>query len=348
MRDWTVMRMVLLSGVLVLGLATLAMAEKQAALGGTDGFVERMGAGARELGRGNTGTADTAALPGAYWNPGLLGFRRHLAVALHGENRDLDRAGGSLGIEGGAGARMGVGLGVLFRGDTDFQVVSDDDQNLGSASPYFMMAYLGLGYRLSRMDGVGFSLAFSRENLGVAGFYDDIEMVDEYQSPVSINIGWHRIWNERWSSGVMVRNLGLNSRLSAAWDRNPSRDNSLSSTDALRPKVLQVGVGYHAPLLGRPAHLWIEMLDYQVADTLLVFDPDWHVWKARLGFESEIIDRGFVRSGLDDGNPSVGLGYCFELRMGRRRVPLQVDYALVYEWEAGLWNPLSFGLRSAF
>lgn len=329
-------------------LSTIVLAEKQATLGGTDGFVERMGAGARELGRGNTGTADTASLPGAYWNPGLLGFRRNLAMSLHGENRDLDRAGGSLGIESKAGARMGVGMGLLFRGDTDFKVVNEDDQDLGSATPYFMMGYLGLGYRISRFDGIGFSMSFSYENLGVADYYDDIDMVDDYQSPVSLNLGWYRQWNSHWTSGVVVRNIGLNARLSSAWTRSPSRDNTLGTTEAFRPKVLQVGVGYHAPLFGRPAHLWLEALDYQVADTLLVFDPDWHIWKARLGIESEIIPDGTVRAGLDDSNPSLGLGYLFRLRAGRRQIPVQVDYALVYEWEAELWNPLSFGLRTTF
>ena len=39
-------------------------------------------------------------MPGAYWNPALLAFRKNIAYSLHAEKRDLDRAGGSLGIEG--------------------------------------------------------------------------------------------------------------------------------------------------------------------------------------------------------------------------------------------------------
>lgn len=328
--------------------ALYALAEKQATLGGRDGFVERMGAGARELGRGNTGSADTASVPGAYWNPGLLGFRRQLAVAFHGEKRDLDRAGGSFGLESGAGARMGVGLGLLFRGDTDFEVINEDDQSLGSATPYFMMGYVGLGYRLTRQDGLGFSLSFSYDHMGVRSLYDDseeLDMVDAYQSPISVNLGWYRVWNAQWTSGVVIRNLGINSKLSARWDKNSNR---LSSSESLRPKVLQVGVGYSATLKGIPVKLWLEALDYQVADTLLVFDPDWHIWKARLGVEVEAIPKGFVRAGFDDGNPSLGLGYRFDVRWNRRRVPLWVDYALVYEQEADLWNPFSFGLRTVF
>lgn len=339
MRNW---------GMTLIFLAVALWADKQATLGGTDGFVERMGAGARELGRGNTGGADTGSAPGAYWNPGLLGMRRDLALSLGGENRDLDRAGGYLGVESGAGKRMGVGMAVLFRGDRDFQVISDDDEDLGTAQPWFMMAYVGMGYRLSRIDGIGFSFSFSYDNLDLASHYTDADMVDAYQSPVALNLGWYREWNARWTSGVVVRNLGLNSKLSASWQRNPSRDNSLSTTEAYRPKVLQVSLGYHAPLFGRKTNLWLDVLDYQVADTLLVFDPDWHIWKSRLGIETEVIPQGMVRLGLEDRNPSLGLGYTFLVRWDRKRIPIALDYALLYEWDAELWNPLSFSLSTRF
>ena len=119
---------------LVLIFSTMAAAgvvEKKAALGGFDGFVERMGAGTRELGRGNTGSADTSAMPGAYWNPAILGFRQNLSYTLNGEKRDLDRTGGSLGIESSVGKRMGIGFAMLYRGDMDFKVIDDDDQTLG-------------------------------------------------------------------------------------------------------------------------------------------------------------------------------------------------------------------------
>src|SRR5574344_2553504 len=118
-------------------LSASAFADKKATLGSFDGFVERMGAGAAELGRGNTGSADTAAQPGAYWNPAIRGFRTYTAYSLHAEKRDLDRAGGSLGVEGRVGKRMGVGFAMLYRGDHSFDVVSDDDETLGNTSPYF-------------------------------------------------------------------------------------------------------------------------------------------------------------------------------------------------------------------
>jgi hypothetical protein len=89
-----------LSIVLALAAASQVYAiERKAALGGFDGFVERMGAGTREMGRGNTGSADTASMPGAYWNPAILGFRENTNYTLNADKRDLDRMGGNAGIE---------------------------------------------------------------------------------------------------------------------------------------------------------------------------------------------------------------------------------------------------------
>ena len=158
-------------------------ADKKAALGGMDGFVERMATGGRELGRGNIGAADTSAMPSAYFNPALLAFRSNVGYALAAEKRDLDRAGGSLGIESSVGKRMGIGAAVLYRTDLDFEVINSDDETVGSAQPYFTTTYIGVGYRLTRKDGIGFSLAMSYVNLDISGDYEDADLEDSYQTP---------------------------------------------------------------------------------------------------------------------------------------------------------------------
>ena len=61
--------------------------------------------------------------------------------------------------------------------------------------------------------------------------------------------------------------------------------------------------------------------------------------------EWEALEGALVRLGFDDRNYTFGLGYNFSLRFGKRRYQFQIDYALVYESEAELWNPLSFGFR---
>lgn len=335
-----------LSLVLALAAASQVYAiERKAALGGFDGFVERMGAGTREMGRGNTGSADTASMPGAYWNPGILGFRQNTNYTLNADKRDLDRMGGNAGIETKVGNRMGVGFAMLYRGDLAFDVVNEDDETVGTATPYFTMMYLGFAYRATRQDAIGLSLSMSYDNLDISEHIEGYEVVDDYRSPVTINLGWLRQWNNKWSTSVVIRNLSFSENLSAKWDRNTSTDNSLPSTEGVRPKVLQIGLGYRSHIMGKPVYAWMEAIDYQVADTLLAFDPQLHVWTGRVGFECDIIEGGTVRVGMDDLDFTFGLGYKFNVRIGKKKYLFDANYALLYESEAGLWNPLSFGLR---
>lgn len=337
----------------VLGIAALILcfampafaSSKKASLGGFDGFVERMGGGTRELGRGNTGTADTATLASAFWNPAILGFRENLGYTINAERRSLDRMGGSLGVEGKVGKRMGVGFAMLYRGDLAFDVIDDDDQTLGTATPFFSMLYLGFAYRATRRDAFGLSLSMSYDNLDVDEYIEGIKFVDDYRSPVTINLSWLRQWNEKWSTSVVIRNLSFSRNLSARWSKNTSTDNSVASTEGLRPKVLQVGVGYRSKIKDKPVYAWMEAIDYQIADTLLAFDPDRHVWTGRVGFECEVIPDGTVRVGMDDLNWMLGAGYKFKIRIGKSLYPFDINYALSYESRAGVWTPLSVGLR---
>ncbi|SHK89928.1 hypothetical protein [Fibrobacter sp. UWB12] len=316
---------------------------KKSELGGFDGFVERMGAGVREMGRGNTGSADTASMPGAYWNPALLGFRENLGFTINFEKRDLDRLGGSLGVEGKVGKRMGMGFAVLYRGDTDFKVIDNDDQTLGEAEPFFTMFYLGFAFRATRQDAFGLSLSMSYDNLDIAEFYDGVE--ESFRSPVTINLSWFRQWNRKWSSSVVIRNLSFSKNLSAKWTKNPSKDNSLASTEGVRPKVLQIGLGYRSQIMGKPVYAWMEAIDYQVADTLLAFDPQLHVWTGRVGFECEVIPNATLRVGMDDLDWMFGAGYKFDIHIGRKKYPIEVNYAFLYETRAGIWTPFTLGLR---
>ena len=335
-----------LSATLLVALAAQAnVIERKATLGSFDGFVERMGAGTREMGRGNTGSADTASMPGAYWNPAILGFRENFNYTLNADKRDLDRMGGNAGIETKIGNRMGVGFAMLYRGDLNFDVINDDDETVGTATPYFTMMYLGFAYRATRRDAFGISLSMSYDNLDISEYEKGFDVVDDYRSPVTINFGWLRQWNDNWSTSVVIRNLSFSENLSAKWDRNTSTDNTTYSTEGVRPKVLQIGLGYRSHIKGKPVYAWMEAIDYQVADTLLAFDPQLHVWTGRVGFECDIVEGGTVRVGMDDLNFTFGLGYKFNVRIGKKKYLFDVNYALLYESDAGLWNPLSFGLR---
>jgi hypothetical protein len=327
---------------LVLGATAFAWESKKANLAGLDGFVERMGAGIREQALGNTGVADREAQPGAFWNPALVASSRQgIVMSVGGEQRSMGRTGTQVGVQSGVGTRGGVGFALLGRGDTDFEVVNEEDEDLGQAYPYFYMAYIAVGWRLNRYDLLGVSFSRSGENLGVAQYYSELR--DDGQSPTSYNLGWHHTWSSRFETGMVVRNLGFNSDLSARWTRNPSNG---SESQALRPKTLEMGATYSTKVKGRPFGLRVEVLDYLLADTLFVFDPDWHYWTARFGAEWEPISGGWLRAGFDSKNLTCGLGYQFNLRWNKKPWPLQLDWVFVYETLAGQWNPVSVGVRT--
>ena len=64
-----------------------------------------------------------------------------------------------------------------------------------------------------------------------------------------------------------------------------------------------------------------------------------------MGFECEVIPNGTLRLGMDDLDWMIGAGYKFEIRVGRKKFPIEVNYAFLYESRAGLWTPFNLGLR---
>ena len=170
--------------------------------------------GSKELAKGTAVVADSSAFSAVYWNSGMLAFKRDLTMALNVEKHKLSRTGGSFGIESGVGNRMGIGGAVLFIDD-------------------FILYYAGLGYRLSKADGIGVSLSVS---------YD---MVDEYQDHLAFDLGWFRFWSEKWQSGLQIRNLGFNSR----------------------DKSFEVGITHRNLLLSKPASVSLSVASNQDIDT---------------------------------------------------------------------------------
>jgi uncharacterized circularly permuted ATP-grasp superfamily protein len=109
-----------------------------------------------------------------------------------------------------------------------------------------------------------------------------------------------------------------------------------------------VGLGYRSQIFSKPVSAWLEAIDYQIADTLLAFDPDRHVWTARIGFDLEAIPKGRISVGMDGLQFSAGLGYQLDLRIAQKIYPIDLSYALLYESNVQLWSPLSFTIRGNF
>ncbi len=297
-----------------------------------------MGAGVRELGRGNTGTALLDAAPAAYWNPALLPFGRRTEVGLGGEVRALDRNGGFLSLQGRATGNLGLGLGVVNRGDFSVRAYDADENPMGTARPQNFASYLGLGLRTSRRNAFGATVQWYSSNLDVQGGYGNISFVG------GLNLGWFHRFGDSLSVAAVIRNLGLNSDLSADFDQTVLGDQSApgferSATDFF-PKTLILAAEWRHSYWNRPFAFAAEALDYQLKRDLYAADANFHRQAFRLGMECEVAERAHLRAGLDRGDITFGLGYAYP--WGRRL--LRFDYALVLESGWTTFNPFAVGL----
>src|SRR5690606_38319324 len=199
--------------LLAVACATAGSVSAREVLGGHEGWLDRMGAGVRELGRGNTGTALADAAPAAYWNPALLPFFRKTMVAGGAEIRSLDRNGGFLSLQGPVATNLGLGVGLVNRGDYNVTAYDANEVPIGTARPQAWATYFGAGVRTSRRNAFGATLQVYASTLDVGEGIGDVDFVG------GVNLGWYRRLSDSLSVAVVVRNLGINSRLSAEFDQ---------------------------------------------------------------------------------------------------------------------------------
>ena len=313
-------------------------------LGGYEGWLDRMGAGVRELGRGNTGTALQDAAPASYWNPAVLPFFRRTVGAAGAEIRSLDRNGGYLSLQGPVANNLGLGLSIVNRGDLALRAYDRNEAYAGTARPQAYATWLGAGVRTSRRNALGASLQLYASTLDIEGGIGDVDYVG------GLNLGWYRRVSDSLSVAVVVRNLGFNGRLSSEFEqtvtgRSLGAGFDLSSSRDFFPKTLVVAAEWRTRLLDRPIAVAGEVLDYQLSNDLVSFDPGHHSLAARVGGEWEIAERTHVRLGLDRLNPTFGFGYAY--RWSRARV-IQFDYALILERGATTFNPYAAGIKTTF
>lgn len=319
-----------------------SQASTEELLGAHEGWLDRMGGGIRELGRGNTGTSLEDAAPAAYWNPAVLGFMRRTQIALGTDIRTADRVGGFASVQGRAAGNLGYGLGVLHRGDFDVTAYDSDERSIGTARPQAIAAYLGLGLRTSRSNAFGVSVGWYSQYLDVGDGVGDVNTIG------FVNLGWYRRFGEHWRTAVVIRNLGIDADLNAGFDQVTLGEENAGgfarTSSDFWPKTLVVAGTYADTLAGRPAELSLEILDYQLKPALYSLDANFHAQRLRIGGEWEAWPDLRVRTGMDGLNVSAGFGYTFRFR----RRPVRFDYAITLEREVWTVNPMAVGLRYDF
>jgi hypothetical protein len=322
--------------------AAAARATSPEILGGHEGWLDRMGGGIRELGMGNTGTAAEEAMPAAYWNPAILPFNRQTTAGVGADMRSLQRNGGYAGLQGRVAANLGFGIGLLNRGDYDVTAYDADEKPLGTARPQAIGSYLGLGVKTSRSNSFGAAVQWYSYDPDLGGGTGGVNVIGIF------NLGWYKRWGNDLKTAVAVRNLGINSQLSADFDQT-----TLSNEDAqgfertasdFLPKTLVAAVFYTSHAFGKTMDLAAEVLDYQLKPVLYTSDAEFHVQTLRLGADWHVSDRINARLGMDQGNVTAGFGYA--LPWGRRR--LIFDYAFVAERGFLTLNPFAAGFRTSW
>ena len=256
-------------------------------LGGYQGWLDRMGGGVRELGMGNAASAYEDAMPSAYWNPAILPFPQRPMVAFGGEIRSLQRNGGFAGIQGRVFHNLGLGVGILNRGDYDVPVYDEDENFLASAQPQAFGSYLGLGLKTSRRNAFGVAFQWFHSNMGLTGVADAINSQEGVGGELDlfgtasvnqvglVNLGWYRIWNKNLRTGVVIRNLGFNEALSARFSYTTIPGNDQSGLESAEsdffPKTLVVAGSYSRNFYGYKWDFHGEILDFQLLDDLISF-----------------------------------------------------------------------------
>jgi hypothetical protein len=323
----------------LLGYVPQASATSPEVLGAHEGWLDRMGAGIRELGRGNTGTLIEESSAASYWNPALIGLPKRTQIAAGADARTADRIGGFASVQGRASGQLGLGLSVVHRGDFDIVAYDADEREIGTAKPQAIASYLGLGLRTSRSQGFGVSVGWYSQYLDVGDGIGDVNVIGFF------NLGWYRRMGEHIRVGAVVRNLGLDPELNAGFDQITLGEETVGGFERTSqdfwPKTLVVAGAWLDTLMGRPYEIAVEVMDYQLKPSLYALDANFHAQRLRWGGEWEAWPDLRVRTGMDGMNISAGFGY--DLRWRKR--PLRFDYALTIERNVWSVNPMAVSIR---
>jgi hypothetical protein len=151
------------------------------------------------------------------------------------------------------------------------------------------------------------------------------------------------------SVAVVVRNLGINRRLSAEFTQTVTAESAVPGFTPTGgdffPKTLVIAAEWRKRLWDREWAFAAEAMDYQLKSDLFTPNPAFHSQALRLGAECEVAERTFLRAGLDRLNPTFGLGYAY--RWSRARV-ITFDYALILERGITTFNPYAAGVKTSF
>jgi outer membrane receptor protein involved in Fe transport len=324
-------------------IAALSVSLQAVELGGSPGWVGRLGGGTREFTLGNAvGACEPAALD-AWWNPANLPLRNGWDLSMSAEQRPLDRQGGAIGAATNIGSRIGVGAVMLYRRDANVPIYDEDEALTGKSAPYFLQTQIGLGLRITRQISLGASFGVYSEDL-------DLDGVTTYRAPARIDLaGIYRGPDTLWAVSVLVRNIGLTSDLIAREDRNgTSSDGVSSSNSGIVPRTVEISGRYrYHPVQSQFVDILLTPV-YQMPGTAFLDSEDAQLgWRAGLDWHPNA--SWALRAGYEQGSWGFGGGMRilpWQDDTAYTRQSLWLDYGAMIERETGA-SLMSVGLRGS-
>jgi hypothetical protein len=280
--------------ILLLWITTAVFAET-GNNGGYAGAFLRMGLGARGLAMGNTGVADSENGFASYYNPAGLSFlnERHLSLTYY--FLSLDRQLHYMGVAFPIQPTAGVSVGWMHAGVSDIQGRSftgepDEVYNTGED-----VIYLSFSNAFLPWFSIGLNFKILRHQL-----------VELTGSGLGFDVGILLKPMDRIVFGIQFKDVGAG----YTWNTQKLFGESGGNYTDTFPQILKIGLAY------KYEQLFTFSGDVEISDK-----DDYRV---HFGGEYLFNDMLFLRTGMDNINPTFGIGLAYGFISN---IQTQIDYS---------------------
>ena len=282
------------------------------------GAFSRMGFGARGIGMGNAMSAVTEGNLVSYYNPALSAFQDGNLFQTSYSFLALDRSLNFISFtkrfdfssKNKAQKRSaGISLGIINSGVGNIDGRDNEGVQTGNLSTSENQFFIGFANRFSERLSIGLSAKFYYYKL-----YKNVSATS-----VGLDLGALYMFNEHLNLSLMISDI--NSKYK--WDSSPLYGQSGTITEDKFPLLKKIGVSYSEKSIGL-----IAAVEYENSNggTNII----------RGGAEYNIIDKLFIRAGIDQFNlsnsdfpakPAFGFSYFKDFD----NITVGVDYAFMVE-----------------
>lgn len=275
---------------------------------GQAGSFLRIGLGPRAKGLGDayTAVADNAYAP--YYNPAGLAFVRSREVALSYSLLSFDRTFTYAGFSRPLPPQAGFALGVLQSGFKDSEVRLSNGETSGEKiEDTQYTVFMGFGMRFTETFAVGITpkLIYTK-------------VYDVSASSVGVDFGMMYKPLPRLTLGLSIHELGQ----SLDYSRDASGFGNETTKDKF-PRITKLGAAYILPLQGSVKNLlFVSDLEMNSKQS-----SKWH-----FGIEANLMNKYFLRTGLDDTDWTAGFSIPFVVKEKK----FKFEYAFILDRRAGV------------